>query len=86
MAAAWEAVSGKVVEVVAADVEKLRLGRKATWNFGVAPSFASGVLGFNLEEGRNKEKEVTIKELVNIYTSSPIPSVGSSSSCYCHQK
>lgn len=54
LAAAWEAVSGKVVEVVAADVEELRRRWKATWNFGVAPFLASGVLGLDLEEGLKK--------------------------------
>lgn len=51
LAAAWEAVSGQVVEVVAADVEELRLDRKTPRNFGVTSSFAGGMLGFNLEEG-----------------------------------
>lgn len=54
LAAAWEAVSGKVVEVVAADVEELRLDWKATRNFGVASALASGMLGFNLEEGKKE--------------------------------
>lgn len=54
MAAAREAVGGEVVEVVATDVEELCLCWKATGNFGVAPSLASGVLGFNLEESSRK--------------------------------
>lgn len=54
LAAAREAVGGKVVEVVAADVEELRLRWKATWNFGVAPSLASSMLSFDLEENKKK--------------------------------
>lgn len=52
LATAWEAVSGKVVEVVATDIEQLRLGREASWNFGVAAALAGGVLGFNLGDGK----------------------------------
>lgn len=60
MATAWEAVSGKVVEVVAADIEQLCLGREASWNFGVATGLAGGMLGFNLGEGKKKDEEVAM--------------------------
>lgn len=57
LAAAWEAVRGKVVEVVATDVEELRLDWKATRDFGVASSLASGMLGLNLEEGKKRGRK-----------------------------
>lgn len=58
MATAWKAVRGKVVEVVATDIEQLRFGREASWNFGVAAALASGMLGFNLGDGIKKKKKM----------------------------
>lgn len=43
LAGAWEAVGGKVVEVVAADVKQLRIGREASRDFGVTPTLTGGV-------------------------------------------
>ncbi|KAG7239412.1 hypothetical protein INR49_028882 [Caranx melampygus] len=45
---AREAVGRKVVEVVAAEVQQLRLGGKTTWDFGVTLTLTCGMLGFNL--------------------------------------
>jgi len=47
-AGAWEAVGGKVVEVVSAEVKQLRLGGEASRDFGVTPTLTCRVLGFNL--------------------------------------
>ena len=48
LAAAWEAVGGKVVEVVAAQVKQLRLGGEASWDLSVTSTLTCGMLGFNL--------------------------------------
>lgn len=48
LSGAWEAVGRKVVEVVAAEVKQLRLGGKASWDFGVTLTLTCGMLGFNL--------------------------------------
>lgn len=51
LAGTWEAVGREVVEVVAAEVKKLRLGGEASWDFGVTLTLTCGVLGFNLGRG-----------------------------------
>lgn len=48
LAGAWKTVGREVVEVIAADIEQLCFGWKATWDFGVSSAFAGGMLGFNL--------------------------------------
>lgn len=48
LARAREAVGGKVVEVVAAEVEQLRRGGETSRHFGVTPTLTCGVLGFDL--------------------------------------
>lgn len=53
LAGAREAVGRKVVEVVAAEVQQLRLGGKTAWDFGVALTFTCGMLGFNLGSGHS---------------------------------
>lgn len=45
---AWETAAGEVVEVVAAEIEELRLGGKAAGDLGVAAALAGGVLGVHL--------------------------------------
>lgn len=48
LAGAGEAAGREVVEVVAAEVEQLRLGGEASWDFGVTPALTCGMLGVNL--------------------------------------
>lgn len=48
LAGAWEAVGREVVEVIAADVEQLRVRGEASRDFGVTPTLACGMLGFSL--------------------------------------
>lgn len=48
LASAWKTVGREVVEVVAADIEQLRFGGKATWDFGVSSALTGGMLSFNL--------------------------------------
>lgn len=48
LAGAWKTIGREVVEVVAADIEQLRFGGKATWDFGVSSALTCGMLGFNL--------------------------------------
>lgn len=48
LAGAWKTVGREVVEVVAADIEQLRFGGKAAWDFGVSSALACGMLGLNL--------------------------------------
>lgn len=62
LAAAWEAVGRKVVEVVAAEVKQLRLGGEPSWDFGVTPTLTCGMLGFNL--GRVKIKMQYYKQYI----------------------
>lgn len=64
LAGAWEAVGGKVVEVVTADVKQLRLGREASRDFGVTPTLTCGVLGLNL--GRVKTEQIIINNASTI--------------------
>lgn len=64
LAGAWEAVGRKVVEVVAADVKQLRLGREASRDFGVTPTLAGGMLGLNL--GRVKTERIMINNASTI--------------------
>lgn len=55
MVGAWEAVGGKVVEVVAADIKQLRLGREASRDFGVTPTLTRGMLGLNLRRVKTEQ-------------------------------
>lgn len=54
LSGAWKAVGRKVVEVVAAQVEQLRLGGEASWDFGVTPTLTCGMLGFNLRRVKSE--------------------------------
>lgn len=55
LAGSREAVGRKVVEVVAAKVEQLRLGRETLRDFGVTPTLACGMLGLSLERGKSQQ-------------------------------
>lgn len=48
LASAWKTIGREVVEVVAADIEQLCFGGKATWDFGVSSALTCCMLGFNL--------------------------------------
>lgn len=50
LAAAWEAVGWKVVEVIIVEVQQLRLGREASWDSSMAPTLTCGMLGLSLEK------------------------------------
>lgn len=69
---AWKAVGREVVEVVAADIEQLCFGGKATWDFGVPAALARGVLGLNLRRQVIKHGAMLDEDWCIITTTTPV--------------